>query len=381
MSLHETSPSDLSLSSESVNALSLVRADVPVSELVLPQCVIPRPGDTVVWYQKSKKEVGELLGHDWLGRPIVVDAVVGGSETLTSFTAIRREESRPPVGPNWTRPDGPKRSVRPSDGERATFRDLLSRRVPPGPQHRDLVEEIHQRGFEVFVVGGTVRDVIRGRESHDVDLATTMPLLLLFDVLQRMYSLNPRQMKPASQQHGHLRLGGREGSEDPYIDLSVFRLKQVGSEQAMFATRFDRDLAYRDFTMNSLYFDPVNDVIHDPALTGLDDCHAGRLRVTLEDSIADAVMQAKVVLRAAKFAAVGFTVGDDNKELLSRWACSVLPAMLDTEREAYIREYLLGGTGPGTREAVVENSHDFFAELGAVAEWTKFVEPLTGDDE
>ena len=43
----------------------------------------------------------------------------------------------------------------------------------------DIVERIHQLGFEAHLVGGCVRDMVMGVEPHDIDVATNCDLSIL----------------------------------------------------------------------------------------------------------------------------------------------------------------------------------------------------------
>ncbi|PGE25214.1 CCA tRNA nucleotidyltransferase, partial [Bacillus cereus] len=40
-------------------------------------------------------------------------------------------------------------------------------------QAKPVLEKIIEHGFEAYFVGGSVRDILLGREIHDVDIATS----------------------------------------------------------------------------------------------------------------------------------------------------------------------------------------------------------------
>ena len=69
-----------------------------------------------------------------------------------------------------------------------------------------------------FLVGGTVRDVVCGKLSNDIDMVTTMPLRFLRKIVGPMYY----QREPGNDKRGYIRIGGTPNSGDPFIDLKVF---------------------------------------------------------------------------------------------------------------------------------------------------------------
>jgi hypothetical protein len=188
----------------------------------------------VTWYQSASPLAGILEGHRWDGAPWITNTFKAPSFP-PSFDTIRLQDPEVRLGPNWERLGSPAVTAFVRDSESARFHELLDQRTPPGPKYRELIEEIHARGYEVFVVGGTTRDVIAGVESYDVDLSTTMPLDRALPLVTSMYK-HPRKLDDAARRNGHLRLGGGLGTSDPYIDLSVFKHAFVGTSQALFRT-------------------------------------------------------------------------------------------------------------------------------------------------
>jgi Poly A polymerase head domain len=155
----------------------MTREVVPAEDLRLPPCTIPRPGSRVTWFQNSMKLTGTLVGHGADGKPII-DGSDGPGERAGSFDCIRLENTNSTVEPNWSELPAAGLIVRALPAEVEAFKSLLNQHTPPGPKYFELVTEMWARGFETFVVGGTVRDVIAGQDSKDVDLITTMPLSL-----------------------------------------------------------------------------------------------------------------------------------------------------------------------------------------------------------
>ena len=128
------------------------------------------------------------------------------------------------------------------------------------------MSEFHLRGYETFIVGGTVRDIIQGEASYDIDLATTMPLSSSLPLLQSMFG----KVHP-NPEFGYIRIGGNPASGEPFIDVKNFPLYNPGCADVLFGSDLDVDLKYRDFACNSIYYDPFNEAFIDPSGRGVDD--------------------------------------------------------------------------------------------------------------
>jgi tRNA nucleotidyltransferase/poly(A) polymerase len=40
----------------------------------------------------------------------------------------------------------------------------------------DILEKINSKGYDAYIVGGAVRDLILGDKPHDIDISTNMPI-------------------------------------------------------------------------------------------------------------------------------------------------------------------------------------------------------------
>jgi poly(A) polymerase len=133
---------------------------------------------------------------------------------------------------------------------------------------RKVCEVLASRGFEAYVVGGAVRDLMLGIQPKDFDVAT---------------SATPEEV------HRHIRrsrLIGRRFKlvhavfNDEIVEVSTFRAVNVQANDATEAGdqavdahgRLTRDNVYgnreqdaarRDFTINALYYDPATETVLD----------------------------------------------------------------------------------------------------------------------
>lgn len=123
-----------------------------------------------------------------------------------------------------------------------------------------VCEVLQQHGHEAYIVGGAVRDLLIGLEPKDFDVAT---------------SATPEQVQPLFRR---ARIIGRRfklvhvvfGRE--IIETSTFRAPSSGEQLTDDHGRILRDNVYgnqkqdaerRDFTINALYYDPVNETVID----------------------------------------------------------------------------------------------------------------------
>lgn len=146
-------------------------------------------------------------------------------------------------------------------------RDMLSR----GAER--VCDDLERAGYQAFVVGGAVRDLLLGRDPKDFDIAT---------------NATPEQVRRCCRRS---RIIGRRfqivhvmvGQE--LIEVTTFRALHDDDTATdehgrvlrdnTFGTQSD-DAARRDFTVNALYYDPYDETIHDYH-HGYADLKAGKL--------------------------------------------------------------------------------------------------------
>jgi poly(A) polymerase/tRNA nucleotidyltransferase (CCA-adding enzyme) len=157
-----------------------------------------------------------------------------------------------------------------------------------------LAERLRAAGGQAWVVGGAVRDLLLGREVHDWDLATDLPP-------ERTKSLFPRTMEVGAR-FGTITVLIREAS----YEITTFRRDGLYSDarrpdDVRYAEHLEDDLVRRDFTVNALAWDPIENRLADPT-GGLDDLDARLLRA-VGDPVERFTEDGLRLLRAVRFAA------------------------------------------------------------------------------
>ncbi len=133
-------------------------------------------------------------------------------------------------------------------------RDMLSR----GAER--VCDDLERAGYQAFVVGGAVRDLLLGRDPKDFDIATNATPEQVKRVCRRSRIIGRRF------QIVHVMVG------QELIEVTTFRALHDDNTATdehgrvlrdnTFGSQSD-DAARRDFTVNALYYDPYDETIHD----------------------------------------------------------------------------------------------------------------------
>jgi hypothetical protein len=348
----------------------LIRQILSISDLKLPPCPTPRAGEAVVWYNDALQRNGLYVGFGPEAKPIIQTSDKL-TVTLDSFDEIRLEKPFERTPPIWSGLSSGQ-IVRPSEPEKEKFRHLLNKTIPPGPRYIDLIEEIWYRGYEVFLVGGTVRDVVAGGEPHDVDLVTSMPLQHAVPFLTRMFRSDPS----IDEQNGYVRLGGPWKDGAPFVDLKSFVFRQPGSVEAVFAGDIVRDHKHRDFACNAIYYDPVNEALLDPSGIGLRSAEDMELVIVCDPAARPPYHRATIAIRFVKFCARGFVYSDTTKMEIQSTYLPALDSMKDSNIFAAFSRQVLNKMPIEKHAQILEQFGVVFENLGAKEVWTVRILPL-----
>ena len=134
----------------------------------------------------------------------------------------------------------------------------------------EICKELRNAGESAWVVGGCVRDMLRGEKVNDWDVATT--------ALPKKVQETFRRVIPTGIDHGTVTVLWKGES------FEVTSLRGEGAysdgrrpDNVVFVGNIDQDLARRDFTVNAIAYDPVNGQLVDP-FDGLTDMRNRVLR-------------------------------------------------------------------------------------------------------
>ncbi|MHC4455869.1 MAG: CCA tRNA nucleotidyltransferase [Planctomycetota bacterium] len=118
-----------------------------------------------------------------------------------------------------------------------------------------IIKRLRRNGFQALLAGGCVRDMLLGRSAKDFDVATDAKPGDIIKLFRRT-----------------LKVGAKFGVvivllEDRQIEVATFRA-DVGYDDGRHPTKVKfvsatEDAARRDFTINGMFYDPLNDKVID----------------------------------------------------------------------------------------------------------------------
>ncbi|WP_309684821.1 polynucleotide adenylyltransferase PcnB [Polaromonas sp.] len=265
----------------------------------------------------------------------------------------------------------------------------------------DVVHTLKQAGFEAFIVGGAVRDLLVGLRPKDFDVATDATPEQVKSLFRRAFIIG-RRFRIVHVIYGR-------GREHEVIEVSTFRAhldsslaEQVGGNERTSKSELagmkhavdasgrvlrdnvwgpmEEDAARRDFTINAMYYDPETQVVVDYH-NGIKDAKKKIIRMIGNPALRyreDPVRIIRAVRFSAKLNALGFTFEDktaaplrEMKGLLadvpqSRLFDEMLKLLQTGHALASIEQLKALGLGTGIYpllDVVVDAAHEPFLNL------------------
>jgi poly(A) polymerase len=265
----------------------------------------------------------------------------------------------------------------------------------------DVVRTLKDAGYEAYIVGGAVRDLLVGLRPKDFDVATDATPEQVKSLFRRAFIIG-RRFRIVHVIYGR-------GREHEVIEVSTFRAhldsslaEQVGGNERTSKSELagmkhavdasgrvlrdnvwgpiEQDAARRDFTINAMYYDPETQVVVDYH-NGIKDAKKKIIRMIGNPAVRyreDPVRIIRAVRFAAKLSALGFKFEDktvaplrEMKGLLadvpqSRLFDEMLKLLQTGHALASIAQLKFLGLGTGIYpllDVVVENADEPFLKL------------------
>lgn len=181
-----------------------------------------------------------------------------------------------------------------------------------------MVRRLQEEGYEAYIVGGSVRDLLLGKVPKDYDVATDA-------IPEEVKTVFPRARLIGRRfRLAHVRLGGT------LIEVATFRGPQVNEDDDHMHHNgrilrdnvwgnLEEDAVRRDFTINALFLDPITGDIQD-FVGGYKDLAERKLRL-IGDPATRYREDPVRLLRAARFVAkLGVELGDETASPINELA-------------------------------------------------------------
>lgn len=167
------------------------------------------------------------------------------------------------------------------------------------PHATEVVKELQDAGFEAYIVGGGVRDLLLGKAPKDFDVATSATPEQVHAIFPRCRLIGRRFRLAHVRKKGALvevaTFRGQSADQGDHEKLNgrILRDNVWGT--------VEEDAIRRDFTINAMFLDPVSGTIKD-FVGGYKDLKKKRLRLIGEPALRYREDPVRL-LRAARFVA------------------------------------------------------------------------------
>ena len=129
------------------------------------------------------------------------------------------------------------------------------------PESKTAIEILKAKGFEAFLIGGSVRDFVMGLPIGDIDITT---------------NATPEEVKQVFADFRVIETGIKHGTvtvliNNEPLEITTYRSEGTYSDNrhpdsVVFSTSLADDVVRRDFTMNGIAFEFVTLLADSPTL-------------------------------------------------------------------------------------------------------------------
>lgn len=207
---------------------------------------------------------------------------------------------------------------------------------------KSIVAKLVRAGFTAYFAGGWVRDYVMGHPSEDIDIATDAAPPQIMDLFPHTILVGLAFGVVIVVIEGH------------QFEVATFRkdLHYIDGRhpQGIEMSTPMEDARRRDFTINGMFYDPLEEVIHD-FVHGQEDIHLGVIR-TIGNPHERFFEDRLRMLRAFRFSArFSFNIDPDTQEAIKENAEKLFPAVA---MERVWQEFNKMAAYPRFDQAIVE---------------------------
>ena len=173
-------------------------------------------------------------------------------------------------------------------------------------------------GANLYIVGGYVRDSLLGKQPYDLDICSELQIQKVKEILKN--SDYKYKTKNSTLGTAVIECNNR------LFEYTCFRTEKYAMNgthtptNVEFVKDIKVDAARRDFYVNALYFDIINNKVVDPLNKGLTDLENKRLTVIPRNTCAFCEDAARM-LRLIKFSAImNFSIDNETMNLAKKYS-------------------------------------------------------------
>lgn len=182
----------------------------------------------------------------------------------------------------------------------------------------EVVKRLVNAGYIAYFAGGWVRDFLMGHPSDDIDIATNAPPEIILDLFPHTILVGLAFGVIIVVIDGH------------QFEVATFR-RDVDYVDGRKPTQIElatpeEDASRRDFTINGMFYDPLEDVVHD-FVQGTEDIKLGVIRTIgnpYDRFFEDRLRMVRGVRFAARF---GFAIDEETHQAIRANAETLFPAV------------------------------------------------------
>ncbi len=201
----------------------------------------------------------------------------------------------------------------------------------------NIAGKLADKGFQAYFAGGCVRDTIMGRDPADYDIATDARP-------EQVMKIFPRSI-PVGIQFGVVLV--IEG--DIHYEVSTFRKDSIYIDgrhpsSVGFSSSARDDVVRRDFTINGLLYDPLQDKVLD-YVEGIRDINRGIIRAIGDPEVRMGEDKLRI-MRAIRFACrYGFPIEENTLSAIKKLVAKIEEVSIERIRDEL--DKIIRGEHPG----------------------------------
>ena len=182
----------------------------------------------------------------------------------------------------------------------------------------EIVKKLVHAGYKAYFAGGWVRDYLMEHPSDDIDIATDAPPQVILDLFPHTVLVGLAFGVVIVVYKGH------------QFEVSTFRrdVEYINGRkpESIELSHPEEDAIRRDFTINGMFYDPLEDKILD-YVQGMEDLEKGIIR-TIGDPFERFFEDRLRMIRAVRFAArFGFPIDLETQQAIQENADTLFPAV------------------------------------------------------